>query len=40
MNWGRKFFDDIPDEIIQSPTKREEKWCRVTLMSMSDFVEY
>ncbi|XP_023915638.1 serine carboxypeptidase-like 18 [Quercus suber] len=28
MNWGRKFFDDIPDEIIQSPTKREEKWCR------------
>ncbi|KAL4615203.1 hypothetical protein ACB092_07G106900 [Castanea dentata] len=28
MNWGRKFFDDIPDEIIQSPTKRQEKWCR------------
>ncbi|XP_059445668.1 serine carboxypeptidase-like 18 [Corylus avellana] len=31
MNWGRKFFDDIPDEIIQSPpTKRQENWCRNT----------
>lgn len=28
MNWGRKFFDDIPEEIIQSPTKRQENWCR------------
>ncbi|KAB1200244.1 Serine carboxypeptidase-like 18 [Morella rubra] len=28
MSWGRKFFDDIPEEIIKSPTKRQEKWCR------------
>ncbi|KAM5549698.1 hypothetical protein ABKV19_000889 [Rosa sericea] len=25
---GLKFFDDIPDEIIRSPTKRREHWCR------------
>ncbi|KAG6652161.1 hypothetical protein I3843_06G157000 [Carya illinoinensis] len=28
MKWGRKFFEDIPEEIIQSPTKRQEHWCR------------
>ncbi|XP_004289772.1 PREDICTED: serine carboxypeptidase-like 18 [Fragaria vesca subsp. vesca] len=25
---GQKFFDDIPDEIIRSPTERERHWCR------------
>ena len=38
MNWGRKFFDDIPEEIIQSPTKRQENWCQVILIFTFDFV--
>ncbi|KAK4762120.1 hypothetical protein SAY87_030004 [Trapa incisa] len=29
LNWGRKFFDeDATLELLRSPTKREENWCR------------